>query len=165
MTWPWWEVASWAWPRPESSFCGTRRSASSCWRKRKSSVGWALKVVVVVKELVLNGQMFCMSPLHSAVSECSKSDTLCLCWLCTPERWFWNRTRVKCKVWALIWGHWLVSISSYNSARGRISVSPQNVKLYLLICELVYLFQEIIWPNKDNIMFMLTVAAVDFDCR
>lgn len=50
MMWPWWEAASWAWPRPGSSSCGTRRSASSCWRRRKSWVGWAWKAVVVVKE-------------------------------------------------------------------------------------------------------------------
>lgn len=48
--WPWWEAASWAWPRPESSFYGTRPSASSCWRKKKSSVGWALNASVVVEE-------------------------------------------------------------------------------------------------------------------
>lgn len=50
MMWPWWEAASWAWPRPGSSSCGTRRSASSCWRRRKSWVGWAWEAVVVVKE-------------------------------------------------------------------------------------------------------------------
>lgn len=41
MTWPWWAAASWAWPQPGSSSCGTRGSASSCWRRKRSWVGWA----------------------------------------------------------------------------------------------------------------------------
>lgn len=40
--WPWSAAASWDWPQPENWFCDIRLWASSCWRKRRSSVSGVL---------------------------------------------------------------------------------------------------------------------------